>query len=267
MTHAPLPLAPQQRFGETSRTDKWWLQPTVIFVSLTFFVIYLTWAVLQGDHYRFGSYLSPLHSPELLGNSGHAWFGPKPSWWPTFLPFSPGLVIIGIPVGFRMTCYYYRGTYYKSFWADPPACAVGEPRKEYRGEHKFPLIIQNAHRYFLFLALPILLILAYDVWEALWFENAAGTKTFGIGVGTLILAANVTAISCWTLGCHAFRHLIGGRKDRIADSPAGKVAYDCSSCLNRWHGKWAWTSLIIVTFSDLYIRLCSMGIWTDLRIL
>jgi hypothetical protein len=29
----------------------------------------------------------------------------------------------------------------------------------------------------------------------------------------------------------------------------------------------AWMSLFWVGFSDLYVRLCSMGIWSDLRII
>ena len=67
--------------------------------------------------------------------------------------FSPALLILPFPGLFRVTCYYYRGAYYKAFWADPPACAVGEPRKRYRGEAAFPLIVQNIHRYFLYVAL------------------------------------------------------------------------------------------------------------------
>jgi hypothetical protein len=268
MTHAPLPLAPQRGFGETSRTDRWWVQPLAVFAGLTIFVLYATWAAFQGEHYRFGPYLSPFYSPELFGDAAHAWFGPQPSWWPSFIPFSPALLVLGGPVGFRLTCYYYRGAYYKAFWADPPNCGVGEPRKGYRGEQKLPLIIQNVHRYFLYIALLFLIVLTYDVWEALWFTDAAtGARTFGIGVGTLILAANVTALSCYTLGCHSFRHLIGGKKDRVSEAPARKVAYDCSSCLNRTHMRWAWTSLVIVGFADLYVRLCSMGVWTDWQII
>jgi len=30
---------------------------------------------------------------------------------------------------------------------------------------------------------------------------------------------------------------------------------------------WAWVSLFWVGFSDLYVRLCSMGIWHDGKIL
>src|SRR4029079_9059659 len=106
---------------------------------------------------------------------------------------------------FRFTCYYYRGAYYKAFWADRPACAVGEPRKSYWGERSFPLILQNVHRYFLYLALIFLVLLAHDVWEAMWFTDAAGHTSFGIGVGTLVLALNVILLTGYTLGCHSLR--------------------------------------------------------------
>ena len=98
--------------------------------------------------------------------------------------FSPALLILPFPGLFRLTCYYYRGAYYKAFWADPPACAVGEPRKEYCGEAAFPLIVQNIHRYFLYVALVFLLVLAYDVYQALWFADpSTGQRSFGIGRG------------------------------------------------------------------------------------
>jgi hypothetical protein len=31
--------------------------------------------------------------------------------------------------------------------------------------------------------------------------------------------------------------------------------------------RWAWCSLVMVAFCDLYIRMLSMGIWTDWRLL
>jgi hypothetical protein len=43
------------------------------------------------------------------------------------------------------------------------------------------------------------------------------------------------------------------------------AAYSGVSCLNRWHMVWAWSSLVWVAFTDIYIRLCSMGVWTDPR--
>jgi hypothetical protein len=249
------------------RRDSWWLQPLLVVLGLGTFVVYSTWAAFQGEHYTMGPYLSPFYSPELFGDSAHAWFGPKPGLYPAWLPWSPAFLILWAPGGFRLTCYYYRGAYYKAFWGDPPACAVGEPRKTYRGEASFPLILQNVHRYFLYLALAVIVLLAIDVWNAMWFIGPNGETTFGIGIGTVILAANVTLLGGYTFGCHSLRHLIGGGRDRLSQAPAGFGAYRCVSCLNGKHMVWAWMSLSSVGFSDLYIRLCSMGIWTDWRIL
>ena len=206
--------------GATARTDAWWLTPLLTFLGLGAFVVYSTWAAFQNAHYDFGNYLSPMYSPVLWGDSHHAWFGGKPGWWPALLPFSPALLILWAPGGFRMTCYYYRGAYYKSFWADPPACAVGEPRKSYWGENSFPLIIQNLHRYFMYLAVVFLFILAYDGYTAMWFENAhSGEMAFGIGVGTIILILNPIFLGAYTLGCHSMRHLIGGFKNTFSKTP------------------------------------------------
>src|SRR4029450_10650400 len=223
-------------FGTTSRRDKWWAAPLGVFLGLSAFIVYATWAAFQGEHYHFGPYLSPFYAPDLFGDSPHSWFGPKPAWWPALLPFSPALLILPFPGGFRFTCYYYRGAYYKAFWADPPSCAVGEPRARYRGENSLPLILQNAHRYFLYAAVVFLFILAHDVWKALWFADpATGGTRFGIGVGTLVLAANVVLLSGYTLGCHSFRHLAGGMLDQISTRPLRKRADDCASCPNRPH--------------------------------
>ena len=258
----------QRRFGETARHDSWWIQPLLVFLGLSTFIVYATWAAFQGDHYYVGPYLSPFYSPEIFGSSPHSWFGPKPAAWPDWLPFSPALLILPIPGFFRVTCYYYRGAYYKAFWADPPSCTVGEPRTSYWGEHSFPLILQNAHRYALVLSVMVLAILAFDVWEATRFvDPASGIASFGIGVGTIVLATNVVLLSGYLFGCHSMRHVAGGCVDQLSRAPIGTRAYDCVSCLNRRHMLWAWMSLFSVGFSDLYVRLCSMGVWSDFRIL
>src|SRR6185295_19327869 len=110
-----------------------------------------------------------------------------------------------------------------------------------------------------YIALVFIVILSHDVWKAMWFDTAGGGKQFGIGVGTLVLALNVVCIGSYTLGCHAFRHLIGGFKDEISKSPVSQVCYNCSSKLNRWHMNWAYMSLVWVAFSDLYVRIFSMA--------
>jgi hypothetical protein len=240
-------------FGKTARKDNWWIEPLLVFLGFSTFIVYSTWAALQGSNYTFGPYLSPFYSPLLMTSA--------PAWWPAILPFSAAMLILWAPGGFRLTCYYYRGAYYKAFWADPPSCTVGEPRKTYWGERSFPLILQNVHRYFLYLAIVFIGILAFDAYHAMWFDGH-----FGLGVGTLVMIVNPILLGCYTFGCHSLRHLVGGRLDEMSKKPMRMKTYDCVSCLNRKHMLFAWLSLFWVGFTDLYVRLCAMGIWHDARI-
>ncbi len=267
MSQRVLPVLERRGFGVTERPDTWWLPNVFVVVILTSFIVYATWAAFQNANYTAGPYLSPFYSPEVFGSSPHALFGPKPLWWPAWLPFSPALIILPIPALFRFTCYYYRGAYYKAFWADPPGCAVGEPRKSYLGERYFPLVLQNFHRYLLLVSFLFLIVLTYDVWKAFWFDNGQGGTQFGVGLGTLIMLVNVFLLSGYTLGCHSMRHVVGGMLDRISGAPIRKSIYTASSACNRGHMNWAWASLFSVALTDLYIRLCATGVITDLRIL
>ncbi len=274
----------RRSWGQTQRQDRWWVVPLVVFCSLSAFLIYANWAAFQNDHFTYGNYISPFYSPPLFvtppadpadedyhrreNHMHHSYFGAQPSWWPAFIPFSPALLILAFPAGFRLTCYYYRGAYYKAFWADPPSCAVGEPRKKYLGERYLPLIIQNVHRYFLYFALLFLCFLAYDAFQGFFFDVDGDGKytNFGVGVGTLVLCVNVVLLGGYTTGCHSLRHLVGGYLDKFSGSPIRSKCYGCVSCLNKQHMIWAWCSLVWVAFSDIYVRLCSMGIWQDFRI-
>ncbi len=258
---------PYQRMGwnQTRRQDAWWLEPMIAFIVFSSFIGYATYRALTGGHYAVGGYLSPFFSPELWGDSPHAWFGPKPEWIPAWVPFTPAFLILPFPGGFRLTCYYYRGAYYKAFWADPPSCAVGEPRSGYRGENKLPLILHNVHRYFLYAALVFLVFLAHDAWKAMWFLGADGKEHFGVGLGTLILTLNVVLLGGYTFGCHSFRHLVGGVFDVLSGRPIRKTAYACASWCNKHHMRWAWFSLFGVMGSDIFVNLLSRGTISDVR--
>lgn len=281
-----LPQHPARGLGQTNRQGLWWLQPAAVFTGFMAFIVYSTWAAFQGAHYWHdgggANYLSPFYSPLLFDAvgkaSGHAWFGQPPEWllklFPPFMAFSPAFLILWAPGGFRFTCYYYRGAYYKAFWADPPSCAVGEPAfrgKKYRGEQKFPLIFQNLHRYFFYIAVVFIGLLAYDAVLSYIFTTTGpdGTKarTFGIGIGSLVMTINPILLGCYTFGCHVARHLSGGKHDHLSTLGGQRKVYDCVSCLNARHMMWAWFSLFWVGFTDIYVRLCSMGVWQDYRLI
>jgi len=177
--------------------------------------------------------------------------------------------VLIVPLGFRMTCYYYRKAYYRAFWQSPPACAVAEPHGSYSGETRFPLIFQNAHRYFFYVAALFILLLSYDAIQSYFFTTDRGTR-FGIGIGSLVLLASNSLLTLYTFSCHSIRHLAGGRVDCFSCVVAGGPRQDvwkASSWLNGHHMAWAWWSLFFVCFADLYVRLCASGVWHDVRLL
>ncbi len=254
--------------GLTYRTDKWWIQPISVLVGLGAFVVYSTWAGMQGTYYYFDPYLSPFYSPLLFVKEGvaggapvsHAWFGSWPKWWPDFflLPASPAILILIFPGTFRLTCYYYRKAYYRAFTWTPPACAVGAiQQKNYKGETGL-LTFQNLHRFTLYFAIIFIFILYYDAFEAFFYKGK-----FGIGVGSIILLINPTLLACYTFGCHSFRHLVGGGSDCFSCSRARYGAWKKVTFLNERHQLFAWLSLFAVGLADLYVRLVSSGIIHD----
>jgi len=243
-----------QRFGETERKDAWWLLPALQALGLLALIGYANWAALLGaEHYHYveegREYLSPFFSPYI-----------RPSWLPAW--FSPALVILWVPLGFRTTCYYYRKAYYRSFFADPIACAVGEVRsKGYCGEVKFPFVLQNLHRYFLYAALIPLFFLWSDVVHAFLFRG-----TLGIAGGSLAILLSTVSLTLYTFSCHSLRHLVGGKLDCFSCVRGGGArhrAWSWLTVLNEHHMGWAWISLFAVCFADFYVRMCSMGVIHD----
>src|SRR3954449_10740856 len=154
--------------AKTLRTDRWWVYPLITFVVFFAFVVYATVRAFQGSDYYAAPYLSPFYSP-CLGDcvEGASDFGQPFGWW----PLSAALIVLIFPLGFRLTCYYYRKAYYRAFWLSPPACAVAEPHASYSGETKYPLLFQNLHRYFFYAAVLISLINTWDAIHAHQLEE------------------------------------------------------------------------------------------------
>jgi hypothetical protein len=258
------------------RRDTWWVKPLLTVIGLLTFAIYATWRAFEASNYFYpwsvehgahhhASYISPFYSPLI-----------ETGWKLGEWTISPAFYILVFPLAFRMTCYYYRQAYYRSFFQDPVACAVPEPgfRKSYSGEQAFPLILQNLHRYALYAALIFLVFLAYDALKAFTFYENGQTK-FGVGIGSLIMLANVVLLSGYTFGCHSFRHLVGGKLDCFtcprggdhanATIKSGYKAWKIVTMFNLNHMQWAWTSLFGVILTDLYIRSVAIGAIPDVH--
>jgi len=239
----------------------WFIRGGGLLVALVvLFVAYSTFRAFQNAYYFSEPYISPFYSPCITTHCEGDTF-PKlftgPSW------ISPAIYILIFPLGFRLTCYYYRKAYYRSFWLSPPACAVAEPHRSYSGETKFPLIVQNVHRYFFYAAVIVSLINTYDVLHA--FHGKDGS--FGIGLGTLILLGNVVLLWCYTLGCHSCRNIVGGRLNHFSRHPLRYRAWGWVSKLNSRHMQFAWITLGTLVLTDMYIWFVDAGYISDLRII
>jgi len=245
--------------ARTLRKDRWWVPNVLTLVGLLAFIAYATFRAFEGQHYYATPYLSPFYSPCLAVSctEGASHLGqPVGEWW----RLSPALIILVFPLGFRLTCYYYRKAYYRSFWLSPPACGVAEPHGRYSGETRFPLIFQNSHRYFFYVGLAFSVNLTWDA--AIAFRDEQGAWGH-MGLGAVVLVVNAVLIWLYTLSCHSCRHVFGGRVNSFSKHPIRYWAWTQISKLNATHMLWAWVSLVWIAFADLYVRLVVTGAISD----
>jgi hypothetical protein len=251
--------------ARTLRTDRWWLQPLITVTLLSAWVLYalIRTSTQRAYFVEKYHYLSPFSSPCVSASCNPAardfgaWFG----HFPPLMPFA--IVVLPFLLGFRLTCYYYRKAYYRSFWLSPPACAVAEPHRRYTGETRFPLILQNVHRYFFYAAILVSLVNSYDAIRAF----RGGDGGFGIGLGTLIMLTNVVLLWTYTASCHSCRHITGGRLKHFSKHPIRYWMWQQVSRLNTRHMELAWVTLGTLVLTDGYIALVSSGTFNDLRII
>jgi len=238
--------------GLTERRDRWWVEPLSVVVVLGLFTLYATARVLWGRYYDTAElglpYLSPFYSPLI-----------NAKWW----PLSPAILVMWAPLGFRVTCYYYRKAYYRAFFWDPPACAVRDAHRRYGGERVFPFVLQNSHRFFWFAGGVVLGFLWKDTVGAFIFPVEGGGSAFGIGLGSLILLVTTVLLTGYAFSCHSFRHLVGGRLDCFSCSRGRYRLWKLVSRENERHARWAWVSLVVVALADLYVWLVSAQVIAD----
>ncbi|MEV6388439.1 hypothetical protein [Nocardia xishanensis] len=247
----------------TLRTDRWWVPPLFTVLGLAAFIIYATVRSFVRTAYWVPDYhyLTPFYSPCLSASCvpGSSHFGEPFGELPMWIPL--GFVVLPFLLGFRLTCYYYRKAYYRAVWFSPPACAVAEPHAKYTGETRLPLIIQNAHRYFFYVAMVVSVINSYDAIVA--FHGKDGG--FGFGLGNLVLLGNVILLWAYTLSCHSCRHIAGGRLKNFSAHPVRYWFWTQVSKLNTRHMALAWTTLGTLVLTDFYVMLVASNTISDLR--
>jgi hypothetical protein len=247
--------------ARTLRTDRWWQPGLLTVVGLVAWLAYATVRVfMQKDYYVSAyHYLTPFYSPCISKGCT-----PEAAEYGRFLPhvwFLPyAALTLPLLLLFRLTCYYYRKAYYRSFWMSPPACAVPDGHARYTGETRFPLIGQNLHRYFFYAAVIISLINTWDAIVA--FHSPQG---FGFGLGNIVLVANVVLLWAYTVSCHSCRHALGGRLKHFSKHPVRYKLWTQISRLNTRHMQLAWTTLASLAVTDFYVMAVSAGWFSDLR--
>ena len=242
---------------------------SVVFLGLGAFIVYSTWAAFPGN----ALLLRPLSFAVLF--AGNFWrfaaqlFGPKPGWWPAWLPFSPALLVLWAPGRFSahlllLSRRLLQSVLGRSARLRRRRAAQGISRRAFVSAHHakhsplFPLPRAAFHPRPRARRLEGAVVHRSGDWHDFIWDRRRND---------LVLAVNVVLLGGYTFGCHSLRHLVGGFLDEISKVACLPQAYRCVSCLNRRHMLWAWMSLFWVGFSDLYVRLCSMGIWHDWRLI
>ncbi len=248
-------MAQQQPAHPTStlstwRLDNWWAQPIVLMISLAVFVVYASYRVWtmgtdvivahHGYHYQ---------SPFVATNITH-WIPGSLIEVAPFLAY-PGMLLLPFAGGFRFTCYYFRRAYYRSFVARPGACSTEAWKgKEYKGEKRL-LVFQNLHRYFFYIALVL-----WVLHVIAWVKDIFYGGNIYIGIGTILLLIDIALLGGYVLGCHAFRHLIGGRLDCFSCTAINQNQHSMwggVTKLNQKHAFFALASMFSIMVADAYL--------------
>ena len=183
----------RRSFGETMRPDLWWTQPLLVFLGLinvhrlfdvggvsgyTLLLRQLRLAVLfAGTVRRFAAQL--VRTEARRGGLAGLSFRRRSSFFGRRADFGSPVIIIAEPITRRSGPTRRRAP--SASRARPISASVPS-----RSSCRTCIAI-----FFIWRCLFIL-ILAYDVWKALWFADpATGKNSFGIGVGTIVLAINV----------------------------------------------------------------------------
>ncbi len=263
MARAENTVSPPHKLGflATLRTDAWWVEPLLTGVSLLIFFGWLSVSIFL-DQWKFeiGPYVSPVFEPKLFGANDSIFI-------------TPALVVLLGPIPFRATCYYYRRAYYRSWFMSPPSCAVGDAGRKYNGEAAPPFWLNNLHRFAMYGAIVFVPILWYGAIRSFYnteeiIDGETVSTGFGIGLGSIILCVNAFLLMMYTFSCHSVRHFVGGGLNCFSCSNYTRTRKRVWDYITRWnvnHRAYAWSSLVWIVFTDVYIRLVANGNITDIN--
>ncbi len=182
--------------------------------------------------------------------------------------YSPTVLLVPVAGLLRLTCYAFRKNYHRHLFKHPLDCTTSargdSETRSYSGETKF-FRLENAHRYFVYAGIAILPFFYYDMVGSITY---AGGLT--LRLGSVLMAAEVVALTLWLASCHSIRHLVGGRTDCYGCEFAGNkknAVWRGQSYLNRHHELLAWAGLILIVAVDLYLRGLAAGMPIDATIL
>ena len=222
---------------------------------LLLFAIYATWRAFEDAHYFSEPYLSPFYSPCLTDKcaSGAQDLG---QWVPDgWLAAVSGADHPDISARIPADLLLLPEGLLPLVLGVSPACAVAEPHKGYSGETRFPLIVQNIHRYFLYVAMLFAVLLSWDAIHS--FRDTNG-EWGHMGLGTVILLhQRGPDLGLHTLSCHSLSAHNGRSPQALFRASDALSGLTLISKMNARHTLLAWTSLVWLVVADFYIRCLS----------
>ena len=198
---------PRRSFGETMRADVWWTQPLLVFLGLSIFIVYSTWAAFQGHELFFWQL------PLAILLAGNFWrFAAQLVW-------AEADLVAGLANFFSGATRSLGAGRISAHLLLLPRRLLQSLLGRSAGMHRRRAAQNLSGANVRFRSSCKTFIATFSISRCCSFSSrlrclesdVVPIRTdFGIGVGTIVLAINVVLLGGYTFGCHSLRHLVGG---------------------------------------------------------